>query len=74
MIFRCFGNGSTSSRMQVRKNAAIIYIPFTLFYFTRIFLKYRFLRDTLKGDDFSEMRVELKGVVKNVMGDEYKEN
>jgi trafficking protein particle complex subunit 3 len=34
----------------------------------------RFIRDTLLGDDVSEIRVELKGVLKNVMSDEYKEN
>ena len=34
----------------------------------------RFVRDVLKGYDNSEIRVELKGVVKNVMSDEYKEN
>jgi hypothetical protein len=33
----------------------------------------KFVKDTLKGDDVSEMRVELKGTVKNVMADEYKE-
>jgi hypothetical protein len=32
------------------------------------------VRDVLKGDDVSEMRVELKGVVKNVMADEYKDD
>ena len=33
----------------------------------------RFIKDVLKGDDTNEMRVELKGLVKNVMCDEYKE-
>lgn len=33
-----------------------------------------FVRDTLKGDDVSEMRVELKGVVKNEMGEEYQDD
>lgn len=33
----------------------------------------RFTKDVLKGDDTNEMRVELKGLVKNVMCDEYKE-
>ena len=33
----------------------------------------RFVRDVLKGDDTNELRVELKGMVKNVMCDEYKE-
>ena len=32
-----------------------------------------FVRDVLKGDDTNELRVELKGMVKNVMCDEYKE-
>jgi trafficking protein particle complex subunit 3 len=34
----------------------------------------RFVRDVLKGDDTNELRVELKGMVKNVMCDEYKES
>ncbi|KAJ1422547.1 putative transport protein particle component Bet3 [Ochromonadaceae sp. CCMP2298] len=33
-----------------------------------------FLKDTLKGDDTSEMRVELKGLVKNEMSEEYQED
>lgn len=33
----------------------------------------RFVKDTLRGDDITEMRVELKGLVKNQMADEYKE-
>lgn len=33
-----------------------------------------FVRDTLKGDDVSEMRVELKGVVKNEMSEEYQDD
>ena len=33
----------------------------------------RFIKDVLKGDDTNEIRVELKGLVKNVMCDEYKE-
>ena len=33
----------------------------------------QFIRDILKGDDTNEIKVELKGVVKNVMGEEYKE-
>lgn len=34
----------------------------------------RFVKDILKGDDTTELRVEFKGMVKNVMSDEYKEN
>eukprot|EP01038_Epipyxis_sp_PR26KG_P006308 gene6308-8687_t len=34
----------------------------------------KIVKDVLKGDDITELRVELKGVVKNVMSDEYKEN
>jgi hypothetical protein len=34
----------------------------------------RFLKDILRGDDITELRVEFKGLVKNVMSDEYKEN
>ena len=33
-----------------------------------------FVRDTLKGDEVSEMRVELKGVVKNEMSEEYQDD
>lgn len=33
----------------------------------------RFVRDALKGDDVSEMRVELKGIVKNAVADDYRE-
>ena len=33
-----------------------------------------FVKDMLKGDGVNEMRVELKGIVKNVMADEYKES
>ncbi|CAN0111031.1 unnamed protein product [Ectocarpus fasciculatus] len=34
----------------------------------------KFVRDVLQGDDVSEMRVELKGILDTVMADEYKEN
>ena len=34
----------------------------------------RFVRDVLKGEDVSEMRVELKGLMKNSVSDEYAEN
>ena len=34
----------------------------------------RFVKDVLRGDDVSELRVEFKGLVKNVMSDEFKEN
>ena len=34
----------------------------------------RFVRDVLKGDEVTELRVELKGMVRSAMGDEYKEN
>ena len=34
----------------------------------------RIIRDVLKGDDCTEIRVELKGVVKSSMSDDYKEN
>eukprot|EP01034_Spumella_vulgaris_P029845 gene29845-36965_t len=34
----------------------------------------RFVKDILRGDDITELRVEFKGLVKNVMSDEYKEN
>ena len=34
----------------------------------------RFIRDVLKGDEVSEMRVELKGMMKTEMDAEYKEN
>ncbi len=33
----------------------------------------RFLRDVLKGDDATEIRVELKGTVRSEMSDDYKE-
>lgn len=33
-----------------------------------------FVRDTLRGDEVSEMRVELKGVVKNEMSEEYQDD
>ena len=33
-----------------------------------------FVRDTLKGDEVSEMRVELKGVVRQEMSEEYQED
>lgn len=33
----------------------------------------KFVKDSLKGDDATELRVELKGTVRNVMADEYKE-
>ena len=34
----------------------------------------KFVRDVLKGDEVSELRVELKGTVKNAMAEEYGEN
>eukprot|EP01035_Chromulina_nebulosa_P017934 gene17934-23556_t len=34
----------------------------------------KFVRDVLRGDELSEIRLELKGIVKNIMSDEYKEN
>eukprot|EP01041_Mallomonas_annulata_P006306 gene6304-12762_t len=34
----------------------------------------RIVRDTLRGDDTCEIRVELKGVMTNVMSDDYKES
>jgi hypothetical protein len=34
----------------------------------------QYVKDVLKGDDVSEIRVELKGVVKNVMAEEYNES
>ena len=34
----------------------------------------KFVKDMLKGDDINELQVELKGIVKNVMSDEYKES
>mmetsp|Transcript_2706 Transcript_2706/g.3712 ORF Transcript_2706/g.3712 Transcript_2706/m.3712 type:complete len:190 (+) Transcript_2706:14-583(+) len=34
----------------------------------------KFIRDVLKGDDVTELRVELKGMVKNAMSEEYGEN
>ncbi len=33
----------------------------------------KFVKDALLGDDVNELRVELKGVMSNVMSDEYKE-
>lgn len=33
----------------------------------------KFVKDVLKGDDSTELRVELKGTVRNVMSEEYKE-
>ena len=33
----------------------------------------KILKDVLKGDDTTELRVELKGMMKNTMADEYKE-
>jgi hypothetical protein len=33
-----------------------------------------FVRDVLRGDEVSEMRVELKGVVKNEMSEEYQDD
>ena len=33
----------------------------------------RFVRDVLKGDDASEMRVELKGIMKSDVADDYRE-
>ncbi len=32
-----------------------------------------FVKDTLRGDESTEMRIELKGVVKQMMAEEYKE-
>ena len=34
----------------------------------------RFVRDMLRGDEVTELRVELRGVIGSEMGDEYKEN
>lgn len=34
----------------------------------------KFVRDVLKGDEVSELRVELKGTVKSAMAEEYGEN
>jgi hypothetical protein len=34
----------------------------------------KFVRDVLKGDDVTELRVELKGMVKSAMSEEYGEN
>ena len=34
----------------------------------------RFIRDILKGDEVTELRLELKGTLKNIMSDDYKEN
>ncbi len=34
----------------------------------------KFVRDVLRGDDVSEIRVELKGIMAAEMSDEYKEN
>jgi trafficking protein particle complex subunit 3 len=33
----------------------------------------KFMKDILKGDECTEIRLELKGIIKNVMSDEYKE-
>jgi hypothetical protein len=34
----------------------------------------RFVRDSLKGDEVSELRVELKGYLKSEMAEEYQDN
>lgn len=34
----------------------------------------KFIRDTLKGDEFMEIKLENKGIIRNVMSDDYKEN
>ena len=34
----------------------------------------KFVKDILKGDEISEIRIECKGVLETVMSDEYKEN
>ena len=34
----------------------------------------KFVKDSLKGDDMTEMRVECKGTIETQMSDEYKEN
>lgn len=34
----------------------------------------QYVRDVLKGDETSEIRIELKGIVKHAMSDEYKES
>lgn len=34
----------------------------------------KYVKDVLKGDDMSEIRVECKGILETVMSDEYKEN
>jgi hypothetical protein len=34
----------------------------------------KFVRDVLKGDEVTEMRIELKGIVKNDMSDEYRDD
>jgi len=37
-------------------------------------VKCEFVRDVLRGDEVSEMRVELKQIVKAAMSDDYKED
>jgi len=34
----------------------------------------RFVRDTLRGDECTEIRIELKGIIGHEMSEEYKEN
>ena len=34
----------------------------------------RFVKDVLRGDECTELRVECKGTIETVMSDEYKEN
>ena len=34
----------------------------------------KFVKDILKGDDVTEMRVELKGIMKNAMSEDYQES
>jgi hypothetical protein len=34
----------------------------------------KFVKDVLRGDDCSELRVECRGAIETVMSDEYKEN
>jgi hypothetical protein len=34
----------------------------------------KFVRDVLKGDEVSELRIELKGIVKSGMAEDYAEN